>query len=609
MVDYSTLEWDQEALMVEKDRLSETPLFAALHNKGSESGRFDISGLPTWITPSVTSGVLSTGEWATIEFIVGADAPVGTHMVYAYATNDNGICAPLLFNVTVTGNEPNWTFDPHGAESSMNMIGQIYLDDKICTNTNTKIAAFVDNTCCGVASPKLVTSRDAYFVSMTIYGLEDITATKPITFRIYDAERGVVLGNVTTKQGGVTLSPVYLPNGLVGDYDNPVVWQPSDIVEQQCNLFSGWNWISLYVQPEPGKADLESVFGHARVFNTIKGKEGFAMNNGTKWTSTGLDTLAISNLYKLKVKNDINHTISGTMIDTRNTTQTIYPGWNWIGPLSIYNLSLAEAFADLMPTRGDIVKSKTQVAFYDGYKWEGELTALMPGMGYYYKSQNAQIVTFHYPTIDATTNIAAPMVMRAPAYSPFTPVDHHQFSDNMNIVAHVMVDDIRVDTLTVGAFIEGECRGVATATDDGYYMFTIAGNADDTGKAVTFATVFNHETHAINEHLLWGSDVIYGDLDEPVILTVSITGVDDLRAAANGILITPTIVLDNIKVQAGSELKAVRVFAPNGSLVHEVKNMGDNVATLSLSHLPTGVYLVEAATVNGYRVTKRIIKQ
>ena len=125
----------------------------------------------------------------------------------------------------------------------------------------------------------------------------------------------------------------------------------------------------------------------------------------------------------------------------------------------------------------------------------------------------------------------------------------------------------------------------------------------------TFATVFNHETHAINEHLLWGSDVIYGDLDEPVILTVSITGVDDLRAAANGILITPTIVLDNIKVQAGSELKAVRVFAPNGSLVHEVKNMGDNVATLSLSHLPTGVYLVEAATVNGYRVTKRIIKQ
>ena len=609
VVDYSTLEWDQEALMVEKDRLSETPLFAALHNKGSESGRFDISGLPTWITPSVTSGVLSTGEWATIEFIVGADAPVGTHMVYAYATNDNGICAPLLFNVTVTGNEPNWTFDPHGAESSMNMIGQIYLDDKICTNTNTKIAAFVDNTCCGVASPKLVTSRDAYFVSMTIYGLEDITATKPITFRIYDAERGVVLGNVTTKQGGVTLSPVYLPNGLVGDYDNPVVWQPSDIVEQQCNLFSGWNWISLYVQPEPGKADLESVFGHARVFNTIKGKEGFAMNNGTKWTSTGLDTLAISNLYKLKVKNDINHTISGTMIDTRNTTQTIYPGWNWIGPLSIYNLSLAEAFADLMPTRGDIVKSKTQVAFYDGYKWEGELTALMPGMGYYYKSQNAQIVTFHYPTIDATTNIAAPMVMRAPAYSPFTPVDHHQFSDNMNIVAHVMVDDIRVDTLTVGAFIEGECRGVATATDDGYYMFTIAGNADDTGKAVTFATVFNHETHAINEHLLWGSDVIYGDLDEPVILTVSITGVDDLRAAANGILITPTIVLDNIKVQAGSELKAVRVFAPNGSLVHEVKNMGDNVATLSLSHLPTGVYLVEAATVNGYRVTKRIIKQ
>ncbi len=80
-------------------------------------------------------------------------------------------------------------------------------------------------------------------------------------------------------------------------------------------------------------------------------------------------------LYKLKMKADFNHSIVGSMIDTRTTTQTIYPGWNWIGPLSIYNLSLNEAFADLMPTRGDIVKSKNQVAFYDGYKWEGDLTA------------------------------------------------------------------------------------------------------------------------------------------------------------------------------------------------------------------------------------------
>ena len=39
------------------------------------------------------------------------------------------------------------------------------------------------------------------------------------------------------------------------------------------------------------------------------------------------------------------------------------------------------SFADLSPTRGDIIKSKNQVAFYDGYKWEGDLTAVIPGLG------------------------------------------------------------------------------------------------------------------------------------------------------------------------------------------------------------------------------------
>ena len=120
-----------------------------------------------------------------------------------------------------------------------------------------------DDKCCGVASPKLVTSRDAYFVSMTIYGLEDITSSKPITFRIYDADQGVVLGNVMTTLNGNPLNLTYKPNDLIGNYDTPVKWEPSDQVDQLCKFRTGWNWISLYVQPEEGKADLESIFGHA----------------------------------------------------------------------------------------------------------------------------------------------------------------------------------------------------------------------------------------------------------------------------------------------------------------------------------------------------------
>ena len=606
-VDYNTLQWDVTELTIEKDRLSEQVATATLLNKGRESGRFNISGLPTWIVPSQTSGVLGINESIPVNFTVGANAPVGTHHVYAYAINDDGICAPLMLHITIIGNDPMWDVNPNDYESSMNLIGQIYFEDKICSNPNTKIAAFVEGNCCGVASPKLVTTRDAYFVSMTIYGLQDVTKDQPITFRIYDAEQGVVFGNVKTILNGETLNLTYQPNGLKGDYDNPLIWQPTDQIDQLCNLQTGWNWISLYVMPEEGKEDLESIFGHAKVFNTIKGKEGFAMNNGSGWVSTGLETMEVGKLFKMKVKNDVNHIIAGTLIDTRVTTQTIYPGWNWIGPLSIYNLSLNEAFAELMPTRGDIVKSKNQVAFYDGYKWEGDLTALIPGMGYYYNSNNNHEVTFHYPTVDASYTQTTPVMMRAADNMPFTPVDHHQFSDNMNVVARVVNGDVEVNDLCLAAFVDGECRGATYAASDGLYLLTVAGNADEAGKAVRFATIYNGELVWFAEELSWLSDWIYGDLDEPQLLDLSTSGIYDMTSRSS-IMIWPTLVSDVINVSADDMLKSVKVYSVNGAQVNSF-SLDDNRATLDLSHLVKGVYFVEARTDSGVRSIKQIIKQ
>ena len=333
------------------------------------------------------------------------------------------------------------------------------------------------------------------------------------------------------------------------------------------------------------------------------------MNSGTKWTTTDLDTLAIGKLYKLKVKNDINFSISGNMIDTRTTTQTIYPGWNWIGPLSIYNLSLNEAFADLMPTRGDIVKSKNQVAFYDGYKWEGDLTAIIPGMGYYYKSLNKNEVTFRYPNIDATTYQAPAIVMRAPGELPFTPVDHHQFSDNMNVVAKVMNEDIEVDNLCVAAFIDDECRGVTTATEGGLYLLTVAGNAEEAGKNVRFATFYKNEILWFDEQLQWQSDWIYGDLEEPMIFNIQTSGVEDIMSPSSAkITITPAIVVDVVNVRADDNLLSARLYSASGAVI-SVFNLNGHEATLNLDNLIDGAYFIEVSTINGARAIKKILKR
>ena len=606
-VDYQTLAWEQaDGVSVYKSRLSESVLCTTLKNKGRESETYTITGIPSWVKVSNPTGVIGINESTEIQLTIGANAPLGSHVFYLYAVNDDQISTPLAVWVNVWGNEPSWSVHPDDYESSMNIIGQIYFKDKICSNPNTIIAAFVDGECRGVAQPKLVTTRDAYFVNMNVYGNQDITKQQPVVFRIYDADRGVVLSNVHTSIGDVVLSIAYHPNGVVGSYDDPVRWTTGNLVEQSIDLSTGWNWISLYARPE--EKDLESVFGHSRSFNTIKGKEGFAMNNGTTWQQSGLETVDVGNLYKVKVKSDMRHTVNGTAVNPAVIPQTIHPGWNWIGPISIYNLSLQEAFADLNPTRGDIVKSKEAVAFYDGYKWEGELTALVPGMGYYYKSLKSGDVTFRYPTVDAiSTPVSAPS--RARFRSVFKPVDHYQFSDNMNVVAQVKIGDELVDTLTVASYIGDECRSEHVATPDGYYMLTIPGNAVEAGSEVTFATIINDEVVPINETVTWGSDVIYGDLDNPVIFTIKTSGVTDTPAGGDRIVITPTLVRDMIHVRAGGELASVAVFTTNGSCVDLRQDINDNTLSLNLSHLQQGFYLIEAVTKNGAKVIKRFVKQ
>ena len=124
----------------------------------------------------------------------GVDAVFGAHVSPELPLSHAGVrygkfyAASDTFRVVVHGNEPDWNVNPGDYESSMNIVGQIYLDDLVCGNPLSRVAAFVDGKCCGVASPKLMASRDAWFVSMTVYGLQDVTKEQPVTFRVYDAE-------------------------------------------------------------------------------------------------------------------------------------------------------------------------------------------------------------------------------------------------------------------------------------------------------------------------------------------------------------------------------------------------------------------------------------
>ena len=138
-------------------------------------------------------------------------------------------------------------------------------------------------------------------------------------------------------------------------------------------------------------------------------------------------------------------------------------------------------------------------------------------------------------------------------------------------------------------------------------MLTIAGNADETGKTVKFATVYQGETMWFDEELQWQSDWIYGDLDEPTSLHLKVSGIDDVTTAS-GITIAPAVVTDVVNVRAGDLLKSVSLYAADGKRLLRIAPDANN-AQLDMSHMSDGVYFVEALTHSGARAIKKIIKR
>ncbi|MBQ4223413.1 MAG: T9SS type A sorting domain-containing protein [Prevotella sp.] len=612
-VDYSTLAWEPSELYYNhKEREEELEVTAKLVNTSADNCGWVLTSLPAWVSVSKKEGSLGIGESENITFRFGPNAPLGENAIVVYAKSDNDIYEALPIHLTVTGNEPAWTVDAQKYESSMNLIGQIYIRDKIASQANTKLYAFVGNECRGVASPVLMPSRDAYFTNLVVYGNQDKDRGKDITFRIYDSNKGVVYADVFTSIKGEEQNVTFSNDQFIGGYDEPVKWNAHNLLEQVTDLAYNWNWISLFVQPLAGKEGLEDILGINYAFHTVKDKTTVSFFNQGKWDGT-LKTMKPGEMYKVRMANPLEgKTIRGTYVDPKENWLNISSGWNWIGSLSIFSLSLNEAFADLQPVKGDYVKDKEHVSFYRGYAWEGTLHSITPGKGYAYFSAASEDKAFRFPEVEplylanrVTLAFNDDEDAGSEDWAPFTPIDHHRFSDNMNVVATLSDGVTLVDTACVAAFIDGECRGCTRAVNGTYYI-TVAANAEEAGKQVTFRTYVDGEVKPIVENSKFITDAIEGNPDQPKELTIG--DADGIQQADYaGIVIGPGKTNRFVHVRSQKQLKSVEVFSNVGALVLTPTSQNGQ-ADIDLLTLPDGLYLVKAVDKAGNRTVKRVIK-
>lgn len=113
---------------------------------------------------------------------------------------------------------PAWSVNSTAYSNSMNVIGFFWVDAIESTDTNDKIAAFIDGQVRGVASPIYVSQIDRYVVFLTIYSNQ---VTGNVTFKAYDASVGQEMDIVNT----VT----FTPDDLIGGLEKSFVWSNKEL--------------------------------------------------------------------------------------------------------------------------------------------------------------------------------------------------------------------------------------------------------------------------------------------------------------------------------------------------------------------------------------------
>ena len=175
-------------------------------------------------------------------------------------------------------------------------------------------------------------------------------------------------------------------------------------VTQTIALGAGVNWISVNVETDLDalKAALEAT-GNAPI--TIQSKDnGLTTYNGTRWRGT-LNTLDVNQMYMITVDAACEITLEGMPINPEEHPITIHNGANWIAFPLAQSMALSNAFAGFNAAGGDVVNSKNSgLSTYNGTRWRGQLTTLVPGEGYIYNSTAAEDKTLIFP---ANTSKAA----------------------------------------------------------------------------------------------------------------------------------------------------------------------------------------------------------
>ena len=253
------------------------------------------------------------------------------------------------------------------------------------------------------------------------------------------------------------------------------------------SLASGWQWKSnpfgAISTADAMKTFFTTNLVEARTYTQL-------LFNDPSWGIVGsmLDnTLAEGQMYKAKMSAAATSYLEGADGETPITKTLqwqLHPGWNWVGSPFLYNHRFSTALSSTGVVNGMIIVSKADGSIeYNGTAWEGSLSLLKAGEGYLVYNPGTSAVTLTSTGNEGALgqgNESASARNRAPMTGVWE-YDHSRFASNMTIVAEMpQLED--ADHYTIGAFVDGECRGEGSFIN-GHAFITVHG---ESGEQVNF---------------------------------------------------------------------------------------------------------------------------
>lgn len=431
--------------------------------------------------------------------------------IYAVIGDD---LTTFIVSADVSPFHPTYYVNPSDFQNSMNVFAQFSIDGGKTTSTDVTdvLAAYVNDTCRGVAAIKYDYARKTYSAPMTIYSNR---ANESIEFRIWDSDKGLEV-KANTKLP-------FIINSIVGTPTNPYVFM-CDSLYQNIRLKSGWNWISIV--PDVGEGNtVGEVLKRIRPNNAeiVKDLVNYSQSSGGSWYGT-LDSMHRTKGYLLKVKEDDTLKILGAIPDTVSNVNLV-SGWNWIGQPTWRTISIEE-FLDTRTgiDSGEVINSQTEFAVYDKDLdiWSGSLEYLTSGNAYKVKTSRVDSVQ-----LKNKRSVLGNWI-----------VDPTKYEFNMNITCTVEHLPEIADQVYVGAFINDTICGIGEVNFESdlgnrtIAFMTIYGKKEWSGKEITFKVVnkSNLNTYSTTYNTEFMADQVLGNVLSPEnIKVVGLVGVEEIK--------------------------------------------------------------------------------